>query len=78
MYVDVAVVVVAGARVDQVVKVLGYAGEAEAESLVVRLGADVEDRIDDPVEAGAEFSARNAAIVLADAGAYFAFECFEG
>lgn len=78
MYVDVAVVVVAGARVDQVVEVLGYAGEAEAESLVVRLDADVEDRIDDPVEAGAKFSARNAAIVLADAGAYFAFECFEG
>ena len=34
--------------------------------------------MDDPIEAGAEFSARNAAIVLADAGAYFAFECFEG
>ena len=78
MYVDVAVVVVAGARVDQVVKVLGNAGEVEAESLVVRLGADVEDRIDDPVEAGAKLPARNAAIVLADAGAYFAFECFEG
>ena len=78
MYVDVAIVVIARIGVDQVVEVLGYAGDVEAESLVVCLDADVEDRVDDPVEAGAEFSARDAAVFFADAGAYFAFECFEG